>query len=531
VFFGSHTIPRLRIQLDQEALAALRNKFREYTKATVMEGTNVWRNVGIHLKGQYGTFQGIDGRPSLTLNFDKYQKGQRFHGLDKIHLNNSAQDPSYLCEMLGRQLFEAAGIPAPRASHARVELNGRDLGLFVLVEGYDKQFLRRHFANPDGNLYDSEFRHDITDPLKKNSGKGPDDHSDLRALAAAAEEPNHTARLARLTKLLDLDRFYTTLALESLMRHHDGYAMGINNYRVYFEPNGRATFLPHGMDLLFFEPRAGLLPDLRGVLAQTVLETQAGRKEFRARCMTLFTNLFLGLSTSDAARSPSPFKGERAGVRGESGSNRVTQARSKLRPMLGELDAKTARHADEAATNLLYRIHERYQQLELALFPPSLGGEGRREGGSFPLLNFDPRGVARLTNWLATVEGGRVTFVETNVAGETSLEIRFGSGGKSALARWEKPVLLTAGTYRFSAKVTADQPVFRGPSPAVALRIWGVSDIQMESTRPEPQTMEFQCTFEVSLENAGEFLLQCEAWGKEQTVTYRFGRVELSQRP
>jgi hypothetical protein len=490
-FFTNHTIPRIRIQLDEAALAALRNKFREYTRATVMEGTNVWREVGIHLKGQYGTFQGIDGRPSLTLNFDKYEKGQRFHGLDKLHLNNSAQDAGLLCEMIGRQLFEAAGIPTPRASHARVELNGRDLGLLVLVEGYDKRFLKRHFANPDGNLYDSEFRHDITDPLKKSSGQGPEDHSDLRALATAAEEPNHTARLARLAELLDLDRFYTTLAMETLIRHHDGYAMGINNYRVYFEPTGRATFLPHGMDQLFFEPRAGLLPDLKGILAQAVLETQAGRKEFRVRCATLFTNLFLGLS------------------------NRVEKARVKLRPMLAELDAKTAHRAHEAATNLLYRFHERTRQLQGAVFvQPEAPG-------------FDSTGTARLTNWLATVEGGRVTFTETNSGGGTTLEMRIGSGGKSALARWEKSVFLNAGTYRLWAKVTADQPVFRGPSPPVALRIWGLSDMQMETTRPDPRTMEFQCSFEVSLENVGEYLLQCEARGKDASVTYRFDQILL----
>jgi hypothetical protein len=395
--------------------------------------------------------------------------------------------------MVGRQLFEAAGIPTPRASHARVELNGRDLGLFVLVEGYDKQFLRRHFASTDGNLYDSEFRHDLTDPLKKSLGKGPDDHSDLRALAAAAEEPNHSERLAKLSKLLDLERFYTTLALESLMRHHDGYAMGINNYRVYFEPNGRAVFLPHGMDQLFFEPRAGLLPDLRGVLAQAVLETQQGRKQFRARGVTLFTNLLASLS------------------------NRVERARLKLRPLLAELDAKTAHRAEDAATNLLYRIHERGRQLQSAAFvqpePPV----------------FDAAGAARLTNWLATVEGGRVTFTETNSNGDTSLEMRFGSGGKAALARWEKPVLLTAGAYRFSTKVTADQPVFRGPSPPVALRIWGLNDMQLETTRPSPQTMEFQCAFTVSPENAGEHLLQCEARGKEASVTYRFGPVTVSR--
>jgi hypothetical protein len=48
-FFAHHTIPRLRLRLEEDALAALRNKFREYTKATVIEGTNVWREVGIHL--------------------------------------------------------------------------------------------------------------------------------------------------------------------------------------------------------------------------------------------------------------------------------------------------------------------------------------------------------------------------------------------------------------------------------------------------------------------------------------------------
>ena len=51
-FFTNHTIPRIGIQLDEEALAALRNKFREYTKATVFERSNIWREIGIHLKGQ-----------------------------------------------------------------------------------------------------------------------------------------------------------------------------------------------------------------------------------------------------------------------------------------------------------------------------------------------------------------------------------------------------------------------------------------------------------------------------------------------
>jgi hypothetical protein len=53
-------------------------------------------------------------------------------------------------------------------------------------------------------------------------------------------------------------------------------------------------------------------------------------------------------------------------------SDRVANARAKLRPMLAELDANTARHADEAATNLLYRIQERQRQMERVVFELTL---------------------------------------------------------------------------------------------------------------------------------------------------------------
>ena len=84
------------------------------------------------MKGNYGTFQAFEKKPSLTLNFDKFNEHQKFHGMDKLHLNNSVQDPSYMTEIICGDLFRAAGVPATRGAHARVFLNGRDLGLYVL---------------------------------------------------------------------------------------------------------------------------------------------------------------------------------------------------------------------------------------------------------------------------------------------------------------------------------------------------------------------------------------------------------------
>jgi hypothetical protein len=149
--------------------------------------------VALHLKGAAGSFRPLDWNPAMTLNFDKFSAGQRFHGLKKISLNNSVQDPSFLTEKICRELFEAAGVPVPRAAHAQVGLNGRDLGLYVLVEGFNKQFLKRYFKNTSGNLYDGGFVKEITDDLAINSGDNPKDRSRLDALAEAAGSESHPA--------------------------------------------------------------------------------------------------------------------------------------------------------------------------------------------------------------------------------------------------------------------------------------------------------------------------------------------------
>ena len=78
-------------------------------------------------------------------------------GLDKFHLNNSVQDGTYMNEDPVRRDGPGDGLPAARGTHALVELNGRKVGFYVLKEGFDKTFLRRHFKDANGNLYDGGF--------------------------------------------------------------------------------------------------------------------------------------------------------------------------------------------------------------------------------------------------------------------------------------------------------------------------------------------------------------------------------------
>ena len=275
------TVPRHRSQAERPSVPA-----------TVREGKLVWTNVSLHLKGAAGSFRSVDDKPALTLNFDKLADGQRFHGLQKISLNNSVQDASYVHENICRDLFRAAGVPVPRTDYATVELNGRRLGLFVLVEGWNKQFLRRSFTNVKGNFYEPTLAVDIDVPRAAEFGENPTNHTALLALIAAARLPDHAERLARLRQTLDLDRFLSHHALDVMMWNWDGYALGRNNYRIFHDlAANRMVFLPHGLDQMFWKPNGPIMTGRSGLVAKALLETAEGCRLYLERFAQLRTNI------------------------------------------------------------------------------------------------------------------------------------------------------------------------------------------------------------------------------------------------
>jgi hypothetical protein len=412
---------------------------RPDVKATVREGERVYTNVAVHLKGAAGSFQSIDQKPCLTLNFDKFSKGQRFHGLQKISLNNSVQDPTFLTERICRQLFDAAGVPVPRAGHATVELNGRDLGLYVLAEGFNKQFVGRYFKNNQGNLYDGGFLREITDGLEKTSGDPSHDQSDLQRVAAAASEPDPAKRIAELEKVLDLDRFISLIAMEVMTWHWDGYAMKKNNYRVYHDPDSdRMVFFPHGLDQMFWEPNGPIFPRMEGGVARAVLQTPEGRRRYRERMSQLLTNAF----------------------KIEAITNEVRRIEAQIYPVIARRNpAAASYHAREVAV-LCEHVAQRAQSLR------------RQLSTSAPVLKFDPTGAARLSGWGSKTDSGNPAFSEFADAGGRKFRIAAPQGG---IGSWRLGVPLAPGHYRFEGRVRT-LGVVANPADAyggVCLRVSG----------------------------------------------------------
>jgi spore coat protein CotH len=294
-FFAADKVYELTIDLGKAEADALRREAKKYVRATLKEGDAVaGRDVGVHLKGSAGSFRGLDDKPGLTLNMDKFVAGQRFHGMDKFHLANSVQDGSYLSELICGELFRAAGVPAARIAHAVVTVNGKPRGLYYVKEGYDRAFLKKHFGTADGNLYDGGFLQDVDGPAQLISGRADvKDRADLKALVAAARERDPGVRFQKLEKLLDLDAFVSYLVLEVVTWDWDGYPLKRNNYRVYHDPKrDKIVFIPSGMDQMFHDPNGPLLPGFEGLVARALMETPEGKARYLKRAREIMTTVY-----------------------------------------------------------------------------------------------------------------------------------------------------------------------------------------------------------------------------------------------
>jgi len=370
-FFKKPQVVELSLEIAPGDYEALKREPRKYVRATLKEGDKTWKNVGVKLKGAAGSFRQIDDKAGLTINMDKNVDGQHFHGLDKFHLNNSVQDPSFVQELICGEIFREAGVPTSRCAHAILTLNGKLKGFFVLKEGYDVAFIERNFGSKKGNFYDGGFVRDIDQPLQIISDK--DDvtpYSELKSLLNAAALADPAVRFKEMERLLDADRFVSYLALEILMGDWDGYPVNRNNYRIYHDPKrDKIIFLPSGTDQMFGDLNFNLLPNFNGVVARAYVTTPEGRQRYLNRMDEILKTVW----------KPAEW------------SKRLDEVEAVIKPALAKVDAghsqQLSGHIGRLKNAFVQRPQIAANHLRRLLNPtppkPIAGGPGLPEDGFF----------------------------------------------------------------------------------------------------------------------------------------------------
>lgn len=227
--------------------------------AIVIDGERI-DSVGIRYKGGVGSFTGCVGRgpggildvsgpkicPKLgmKISFNLYVENRRWKGLKKLQFHAMNQDPSYMKEALGYQMFQDFGVGSSRTAFVRLEMNGEFFGLFILIEELDSTFTESRFGDiegGEGNLYKDYWpgrpdlaeetitgiRPDVTlnGSLRTNREEPDLNHDTMvgftREFQAALEISEEAVDLV-VDRWMDVEYFHKYIAVDRALEANDG---------------------------------------------------------------------------------------------------------------------------------------------------------------------------------------------------------------------------------------------------------------------------------------------------------------------
>jgi hypothetical protein len=244
--------------------------------------------VGIRYKGSIGAFvfcvaESTPENPtkiggaktcpklSMKISFNEYDPNGRFFGIKKLVFHSMNHDGSLMKERLGYWLYRQLGVPASRAVHARLSINGKYQGVFMNVEEVDSRFTKAHFGDGDGNLYKEVWPTHVPGlgapataevwgaGLQTNTDKNP---SFARALAfsQALMSEGGDARGRALLDWMSIPNVMRFIAVDRTIRADDGPAhfyclmggCGNHNFYLYEEQKAsRMWLIPWDLDNSF----------------------------------------------------------------------------------------------------------------------------------------------------------------------------------------------------------------------------------------------------------------------------------------
>ena len=159
--FNKDTIMTVDITVDPEEWESmLQNAVNEeYISCDITINGTTYSQVGIRPKGNTSltSIASSDSdRYSFKVEFDHYVKGQTCDGLDKLVLNNTMSDATYMKEYLSYDMMSFMGVTSPLYSFANITVNGEAWGCYLAIEALEESFALRNYGTSYGQLYKPE---------------------------------------------------------------------------------------------------------------------------------------------------------------------------------------------------------------------------------------------------------------------------------------------------------------------------------------------------------------------------------------
>jgi len=265
-----------------------------YTSATVEIDGTLLDEVGVRQKGFSSNFFCPTNKKPLKLNFGKFVDDREYDGVRKLNLANGIGDPAIIKDKVVYDMYRQHGIPGPRVAHTKLYINDTYWGIYAMIEQIDKRYLKRNFADNDGNLWKNKSNSDL-DWLGTNPNsysfelQTNEEENDWTKFIEFVDFINNSSILDfenELEEIFDLDEYLRILAIDILTNNWDSYIEHGRNWYLYHEPKtDKIHWLPWDYNFAFDRRPSGygdfniLLDNPQKVLIHRIFQIP----EFRQR--------------------------------------------------------------------------------------------------------------------------------------------------------------------------------------------------------------------------------------------------------
>ncbi|OUM59681.1 hypothetical protein PIROE2DRAFT_14709 [Piromyces sp. E2] len=223
------------------------------TNATLefyVKGTNYKASLG---PNEFNFYLGGQGsrqynKPGYNI---KLEKGS-IYGVKLLRLRANSRDPTLLHEKLSSDMLYKMNFPATSTNYVNVEVNGEDLGIFIVSNKIKKDFIKKVFNDKDTeNLYDckdsgTRFEDGTTVTGCNNSKEELVDYKeDIKILTDAI---NNSKTIKDLEDLIDIESFLKVFAFEYIVIAFDQFLHNSHNFSLYKKPDGKWIILINDYD-------------------------------------------------------------------------------------------------------------------------------------------------------------------------------------------------------------------------------------------------------------------------------------------
>ncbi len=265
--FDDSLVHTVDIQIEDWRTFIERAEEEKYVPCTVVIDGERFRNIGLRTKGnnslrlteEYGL-----SRYSLKLEFNHFLDGGNYYGLDKLSLDASFQDNSYLKTYMAYDMMKFMEVPAPLCSYVWVTVNGEEWGLFLAIEEPEESFARRNFGNDYGKLYKPDYRFlndENFDVALKYIDDSPDSYPGIFKNAKFKTSQADQKRLIESLRILstgenletaiDVDEVLRYFVVQVFVMNWDSY-LGYTGHNYFlYEEDGILSILPWDYNLAF----------------------------------------------------------------------------------------------------------------------------------------------------------------------------------------------------------------------------------------------------------------------------------------